>query len=89
MGKKGKTPDRICSMEEVTVIKEVTLQEYVSILPRENVTKWINRIKRECVLMIFDEHLDFWRKHNRYLLARKCYRGTAGNINGETIKKYI
>ncbi len=73
-------------MEEVTVIKAVTLQEYVSMLSKENVIKWINR---ECVLMIFDEHLDFWQKHNRYLMARKCYRGTAGNINGETIKKYI
>lgn len=83
--KKGESPGRICRMEEVTVIKAVTLQDhahiYVSILPGENVTKQVK--------WIFDKYLDFWRKHNRYLLPGKCYRGMAGNLNGETIRKDI
>lgn len=60
---KGASPGRIYRMEEVTVIRAVTLQDYVhiyvSILSRENVTKQVSRIKKDCALMLFDEYLDF------------------------------
>ena len=62
---------------------------YVSIPPKSCVSKVIGRIKGKSVLMIFDRHSEYREKYNRHFGARGYYCETVGNVNEETIKKYI
>jgi putative transposase len=39
--------------------------------------------------MIFDRHPEYREKGNRHFWARGYYYETVGNVNEETIKKYI
>lgn len=80
-------------MEEVTIIKAATLPDhvhmYVSIPPKISVSKVIGRIKGKSALMIFDRHPEYREKYNRHFRERGYYCETVGNVNEETIKKYI
>ncbi len=62
---------------------------YASIPAKESVAKAVGRIKGKSALMIFDRHPEYREKYNRHFGARGCCRETAGNVNEETIKKYI
>ncbi len=62
---------------------------YVSIPPKLSVAKAIGRTKGKSALMIFDRHPEFRDRFNRSFSARGYYCETVGNVNGETIKKYI
>ena len=62
---------------------------YVSIPPKISVSKVIGRIKGKSALMIFDRHPEYREKYNRHFWARGYYCETVGNVNEETIKKYI
>lgn len=89
----GEILGKVCKMEEVTIIKAATLPDhvhmYVSIPPKLSVSKTIGRIKGKSALMIFDRHPEYREKYNRHFLARGYYCETVGNVNEETIKKYI
>ena len=39
--------------------------------------------------MIFDRHPEYREKYSRHFWARGYYCETVGNVNEETIKKYI
>jgi putative transposase len=39
--------------------------------------------------MIFDRHPEYRERYNRHFWARGYYCETVGNVNEETIKKYI
>lgn len=39
--------------------------------------------------MIFDRHPEYRDRYNRHFWARGYYCETIGNVNEETIKKYI
>lgn len=84
---------KVCGMEEVTVIKGATLPDhvhmYVSIPPKLSVAKVVGRIKGKSALMIFDRHPEYRDRYNRHFWARGYYCETVGNVNEETIKKYI
>ena len=73
--------------------KEATLPDhvrmYVSIPPKLCVSKVIGRIKGKSSLMIFDRHPKYREKYNRHFWTRGYYCETVGNVNEETIKKYI
>jgi len=62
---------------------------YVSIPPKESVAKMVGRIKRKSSLMLFDKHPEYRDRYNRNFWARGYYCETIGNVNEETIKKYI
>lgn len=70
-------------MEGVTILKAVTLPEYVhmyvSILPKLNVSKTIGRIKEKSALIIFDRNPEYRDRNNRYFWARGYYYETVGN----------
>ena len=89
----GEILSKVCRMEEVAIIKEATLPDhvrmYVSIPPKLCVSKVIGRIKGKSALMIFDRHPKYREKYNRHFWARGYYCETVGNVNEETIKKYI
>ncbi len=80
-------------MENATIIKAATLPDhvhmYVSISPKYCVSKVIGRIKGKSALMIFDRHPEYRKKYNRHFWARGYYCETVGNVNEETIKRYI
>ena len=91
--KVGEILGKVCGMEDVTIIKAATLPDrvhmYVSILSKVSVSKVIDRIKGKSALMIFDRHPEYREKYNRHFWARGYYCETVGNVNEETIKRYI
>ncbi len=80
-------------MEGVTILKAATLLDhvhmYISIPPKESVSKAIGRIKGKNALMLFDRHPEYRKRNNRHFWARGYYCETVGNVNGEAIKKYV
>ena len=63
---------------------------YVSIPPKESVSKVVGRIKGKSALMIFDRHPEYRPKWgDRHFWARGFYCETVGNVNEATIIKYI
>ena len=89
----GEILGKVCRMEGVTIIKVATMPDhvpmYVSIPPKVCVSKVIGRIKEKSALMIFDRNPEYREKYNRHFWARGYYYETVGNVNEETIKKYI
>ena len=89
----GEAISKVCKMEGVTIIKAATLPDhvhmYVSIPPKESVAKIVNRIKGKSSLMLFDRHPEYRDRYGRHFWARGYYCETIGNVNEETIKKYI
>ncbi len=89
----GEILGKVCRMEEATIIKAATLPDhvhmYVSIPPKLSVAKAVGRIKGKSALMIFDRHQEFRDRFNRSFGARGYYCAMVGNVNEETIKKYI
>ncbi len=89
----GEILGKVCKMEDVTIIKAATLPDhvhmYVSIPLKSCVSKVIGRIKGESALMLFDRHPEYREKYNRHFWARGYYCEMVGNVNEETIKKYI
>ena len=89
----GEIIGKVCKMEGVTIIKAATLPDhvhmYVSIPPKMSVAKVVGRIKGKSSLMIFDKHPEYRQRYDRHFWARGYYCETVGNVNEETIKKYI
>ena len=89
----GEAISKICKMEGVTIIKAATLPDhvhmYVSIPPKESVSKMVGRIKGKSSLILFDKHPEYRDRYNRNFWARGYYCETIGNVNEETITKYI
>ena len=89
----GEAIGKVCKMEGVTIIKAATLPDhvhmYVSIPPKESVAKTIGRIKGKSAPMIFDRHPEYRERYDRHFWARGYYCETVGNVNEDTIKKYI
>ena len=89
----GEILGSVCRMEGVTIIKAATLPDhvhmYVSIPPKLSVSKAVGLIKGKSALMIFDRHPEYREKGNRHFWARGYYCETVGNVNEDTIKKYI
>lgn len=84
---------KVCKMENVTILKAAVMPDhvhmYVSIPPKESVSKTIGRIKGKSALMIFDRHPEYRERYDRHFWARGYYCETVGNVNEATIKKYI
>ena len=84
---------KVCKMEGVTILKAATLPDhvhmYVSIPPKESVAKMVGRIKGKSALMLFDKYPQYRERYDRHFWARGYYCETVGNVNEETIKKYI
>lgn len=61
----------------------------MSIPPKLNVSDFMGYLKGKSALMIHDRHPEMGSKWNREFWARGYYVSTVGNINEETIGKYI
>ncbi len=89
----GEILGKVCRMEEVTIIKSATLPDhvhmYVSIPTKSCISKVTGRIKGKRTLMMFDRNPEYREKCNRHFWARGYYCETVGNVNEETLRKYI
>lgn len=84
---------RVCELEGIQVIKAANCLDhvhmYASIPPKKAVSSVVGRIKGKSTLMFFDRHPELRKKYQRHFWARGYYCETVGNVNEETIKKYI
>ena len=78
----------MCSQVDKMADRE-HISRNVSIPPKVSVSKVIGWIKGKSALMIFDRHPEYREKYNRHFWARGYYCETVGNVNEETIKRYI
>ena len=62
---------------------------YVSIPPKESVAGVMAYLKGKSTLMLFDWHPEFRTRGDKHFWARGYYVATVGNVNEETIMKYI
>lgn len=83
----------LCQYKKVDIIEgEVCVDHIhmcVSILPKLSVSEFVGYLKGKTALLIHDRHPEMTNKWNREFCARGYYVTTIGNINEETIKKYI
>ncbi len=84
---------KICEIEGIELISGAVCVDhvhmYISIPPKLSVSKVMSRLKGKSALMIFDRHPNYRDRHGRHFWARGYYVETIGNVNEETIKKYI
>lgn len=85
---------KLCEMKQVELIDGRVcvdhIHMYVSIPPKLSVSEFMSYLKGKSALMIFDRHPEFGTKYgNRHFWARGYYVSTVGNVNEETIRKYI
>ena len=62
---------------------------YISIPPKMSISTVMSKLKGKSALMIFDRHPEYRDKYGRHFWARGYYVETIGQVNEETIKKYI
>ncbi len=62
---------------------------YVSIPPKMSISDVMSKLKGKSALIIFDRHPEYRDKYGRHFWARGYYAETIGQVNEETIKKYI
>lgn len=83
----------LCNYKKVEIIEGAVCTDHVhicvSIPPKISVSEFVEYLKGKSALMIHDKHPEFANKWNREFWARGYYVTTIGNINEETIKKYI
>ena len=85
---------KLCTMKEVEIISGAVCPDhvhiYVAIPPKLSVAEFMGWLKGKSSLMLFDMHPEFRREgKDRHFWARGYYAETVGNVNEETIKKYI
>ena len=61
----------------------------MSIPPKQAVSEFVGYLKGKSALMIFDKHPELTSKWTKSFWARGYYVSSVGNVNEETIKKYI
>ena len=63
---------------------------YVAIPPKMGVSEFLSYLKGKSSLMIFDRHPEYRNKWNGcHFWACGYYIATVGNVNEDTIRKYI
>ena len=83
----------LCKYKKVEIIEGAVCKDHVhlclSIPPKMSVSDFMGYLKGKSALMIFDRHPELGEKWNREFWARGYYVTTIGNVNEETVKKYI
>ncbi len=83
----------LCQYKKVEIIEGAVCIDHihlcVSIPPKLSVSEFVGYLKGKSALMIHDRHPEMTNKWNREFWARGYYVTTIGNINEDTIRKYI
>ena len=85
---------KLCEMKQVQLIDGKVhvdhVHMYVAIPPKLCVSEFMSYLKGKSTLMLFDRHPEHRSKYgDRHFWARGYYVSTVGNVNEETIRKYI
>ena len=83
----------LCMIEGIELIEGAVCPDhvhmYVSIPPKTSISSAMSRLKGKSALMLFDRHPEYRDRYGRHFWARGYYIETIGNVNEETIKRYI
>lgn len=83
----------LCKYKKVEIIEGAVCIDHVhicvSIPPKLSVSDFVGYLKGKSALMIHDKHPEMTNKWNREFWARGYYVTTIGNMNEETVRKYI
>ena len=83
----------LCKYKHVEIIEGAVCVDHVhlclSIPPKISIGDFMGYLKGKSALMIFDKHPELANKWDRTFWARGYYVSTIGNVDEETIKKYI
>ena len=85
---------KLCEMKGVQLIEGKVcvdhIHMYVAIPPKLSVADFMSYLKGKSALMFFDRHQELCPKYgDRHFWARGYYVSTVGNVNEDTIRKYI
>ena len=83
----------LCTIEGIDLIEGAVCVDhvhmYVSMPPKMSISSAMSRLKGKSALMLFDRHPEYRDKYGRHFWARGYYVETVGNVDEETIKRYI
>ena len=83
----------LCKYKKVEIIEGAVCEDHVhlciSVPPKISISEFVGYLKGKSALMIHDRHPELASKWNRAFWARGYYVTTIGNVNKETIEKYI
>jgi len=84
---------KLCEYKNIEIIEGAICADHVhlcvSIPPKQAVSEFVGYLKGKSALMIFDKHPELTSKWTKSFWARGYYVSSVGNVNEETIKKYI
>lgn len=86
--------NKLCEMKQVELLDGSVcvdhIHMYVAIPPKISVSEFMSYLKGKSTLMLFDRHPEYRQKWgDRHFWARGYYVSTVGNVNEDTIRKYI
>ena len=83
----------LCQYKKVEIIEGAVCVDHVhlclSIPPKISVSQFMVYLKGKSALMIYDRHPELGHKFERDFWARGHFVSTVGNVDEETIRKYI
>ena len=83
----------LCNYKKVEIIEGAVCSDHVhicvSIPPKLSVSEFVVYLKGKSALMIHDKPPELTNKWNREFWTRGYYVTTIGNMNEETVRKYI
>lgn len=89
----GQILSTVCKITGIKLIKGGICPDhvhmYISIPPKMSLSNVMSKLKGKSALMIFDRHPEYRDKYGRHFWARGYYAETVGQVNEDTIMKYI
>ena len=83
----------LCEYKNVEIVEGAVCADHVHLCvripPKMAVSEFMGYLKGKSALMIYDRHPELGNKFERDFWARGYYVSTIGNVNEETIRKYI
>ena len=83
----------LCKYKKVEIIEGAVCIDHVhlclSVPPKMSISSFMGYLKGKSALMIYDRHPELGNKFERDFWARGYYVSTVGNVNQETVRKYI
>lgn len=89
----GQILSTVCKVTGIKLIKGGICPDhvhmYIFIPPKMSLSNVMSKLKGKSALMIFDRHPEYRDKYGRHFWARGYYAETIGQVNEDTIMKYI
>lgn len=83
----------LCLYKKVDIITGAVCIDHihlcVSIPPKLSVSEFMGYLKGKSALMIYDKYPEMGSKWDRHFWSRGYYISTIGNVDEESIKKYV